>query len=148
MGRGVIAGYPLVDMKVAVYDGSFHEVDSSEAAFKIAGSMALQEAVRRAKPVILEPIMRVEVITPENFMGDVVGDVNAKRGIIQEIEDRGEGNARVKVIKALVPLASMFGYATQLRSMSQGRANYNMEFDHYEEVPGNIAEEIKTGGKK
>jgi elongation factor G len=105
--------------------------------------MALQEAVRRADPVILEPIMRVEVITPENFMGDVVGDVNAKRGIIQEIEDRGEGNARVKVIKTLVPLASMFGYATQLRSMSQGRANYNMEFDHYEEVPKNVAEEIK-----
>jgi elongation factor G len=143
LDRGVVAGYPLVDVKVAVYDGSFHDVDSSEAAFKIAGSMALQEAVRRADPVILEPIMRVEVITPENFMGDVVGDVNAKRGIIQEIEDRGEGNARVKVIKTLVPLASMFGYATQLRSMSQGRANYNMEFDHYEEVPKNVAEEIK-----
>jgi elongation factor G len=148
LDRGVVAGYPLVDVKVAVYDGSFHDVDSSEAAFKIAGSMALQEAVRRADPVILEPIMRVEVITPENFMGDVVGDVNAKRGIIQEIEDRGEGNARVKVIKTLVPLASMFGYATQLRSMSQGRANYNMEFDHYEEVPKNVAEEIKSGEKK
>ena len=148
MDKGVIAGYPLVDIKVAVYDGSFHEVDSSEAAFKIAGSMALQEAVRRAKPIILEPIMRVEVITPENFMGDVVGDLNAKRGIIQEIEDRGEGNARVKVIKSLVPLASMFGYATALRSMSQGRANYNMEFDHYEEVPANIAEEIRGGEKK
>lgn len=148
MDRGVVAGYPLVDIKVAVYDGSFHEVDSSEAAFKIAGSKAFQEAVKRASPVILEPIMRVEVITPENFMGDVVGDLNAKRGIIQEIEDRGEGNARVKVIKSLVPLASMFGYATQMRSMSQGRANYNMEFDHYEEVPGNIAEEIKSGEKK
>jgi elongation factor G len=145
MDRGVVAGYPLVDMKAAVYDGSFHEVDSSEAAFKIAGSMALQEAVRRADPVILEPIMGVEVITPENFMGDVVGDINAKRGVIQEIEDRGEGNARVKVIKSMVPLASMFGYATQLRSMSQGRANYNMEFDHYEEVPRNIAEEIASG---
>jgi len=148
MDRGVIAGYPLVDVKVAAYDGSFHEVDSSEAAFKIAGSLALQEAVKRAKPVILEPIMKVEVITPENFMGDVVGDINAKRGIIQEIEDRGEGNARVKVIQSLVPLASMFGYATQLRSMSQGRANYNMEFDHYEEVPKNVAEEIKGGEKK
>ncbi|PIU77808.1 MAG: elongation factor G [Candidatus Moranbacteria bacterium CG_4_10_14_3_um_filter_44_15] len=145
MDKGVVAGYPLVDMKVAVYDGSFHDVDSSEAAFKIAGSMALQEAVRRASPIILEPIMRVEVITPENFMGDVVGDLNAKRGIIQEIEDRGEGNARVKIIKSLVPLASMFGYATQMRSMSQGRANYNMEFNRYEEVPGNIAEEIKSG---
>ncbi len=148
LDRGVIAGYPLVDVRVTVYDGSFHEVDSSEAAFKIAGSMALQEGVRRASPVILEPIMKVEVTTPEQFMGDVVGDVNAKRGQIQEIEDRGEGNARVKVIKSLVPLASMFGYATQLRSMSQGRASYNMEFDHYEEVPGNIAEEIKSGGKK
>jgi len=145
MDKGVVAGYPLVDMKVAVYDGSFHDVDSSEAAFKIAGSMALQEAVRRASPIILEPIMRVEVITPENFMGDVVGDLNAKRGIIQEIEDRGEGNARVKIIKSLVPLASMFGYATQMRSMSQGRANYNMEFNRYEEVPGKIAEEIKSG---
>ncbi len=148
MDKGVVAGFPLVDTKVTVYDGSFHEVDSSEAAFKIAGSMALQEAVRRADPVILEPIMKAEVTSPDNFMGDVVGDINAKRGTIQEIEDRGEGNARVKVIKAEIPLASMFGYATQLRSMSQGRANYNMEFDHYAEVPGNIAEEIKGGGKK
>jgi elongation factor G len=146
--NGVVAGYPLVDVKVAVYDGSFHDVDSSEAAFKIAGSLAVQEAVKRAKPIILEPIMKVEVTTPEGFMGDVVGDLNAKRGQIQEMEDRGEGNARVKVIKATVPLASMFGYATQLRSMSQGRANYAMEFDHYEEVPRNVAEEIKTGGKK
>ena len=148
LDRGVVAGYPLVDIKVAVYDGSYHEVDSSEAAFKIAGSMALQEGVKRADPVILEPIMKVEVVSPEQFMGDIVGDINAKRGQIQEIEDRGEGNARVKVIKALVPLASLFGYATQLRSMSQGRANYNMEFDHYEEVPRNIAEEIKSGEKK
>jgi elongation factor G len=148
LDRGIVAGYPLVDIKVAVYDGSFHEVDSSEAAFKIAGSLAVQEAVKRANPIILEPIMKVEVTTPENFMGDVVGDLNAKRGQIQEMEDRGEGNARVKVIKATVPLASMFGYATQLRSMSQGRANYSMEFDHYEEVPRNVAEEIKGGGKK
>ena len=110
--------------------------------------MALQEGVRRADPIILEPIMKVEVVTPEQFMGDVVGDINAKRGQIQEIEDRGEGNARVKVIKSIAPLASMFGYATQLRSMSQGRANYNMEFDYYEEVPKNIAEEIKSGEKK
>jgi len=147
LDRGVVAGYPLVDIVVAVYDGSFHDVDSSEAAFKIAGSLAVQEAVKRANPVILEPIMKVEVTTPENFMGDVVGDINAKRGQIQEMEDRGEGNARVKVIKATVPLASMFGYATQLRSMSQGRANYSMEFDHYEEVPRNVAEEIKEGKK-
>ena len=146
--NGVVAGYPLVDIKVAVYDGSFHDVDSSEAAFKIAGSLAVQEAVKRAKPIILEPIMKVEVTTPEGFMGDVVGDLNAKRGQIQEMEDRGEGNARVKVIKTTVPLASMFGYATQLRSMSQGRANYSMEFDHYEEVPRNVAEEIKGGEKK
>ena len=146
--NGVVAGYPLVDVKVVVYDGSFHDVDSSEAAFKIAGSLAVQEAVKRAKPIILEPIMKVEVTTPEGFMGDVVGDLNAKRGQIQEMEDRGEGNARVKVIKATVPLASMFGYATQLRSMSQGRANYSMEFDHYEEVPRNVAEEIKGGEKK
>jgi len=147
LDRGVVAGYPLVDIVVAVYDGSFHDVDSSEAAFKIAGSLAVQEAVKRANPVILEPIMKVEVTTPENFMGDAVGDINAKRGQIQEMEDRGEGNARVKVIKATVPLASMFGYATQLRSMSQGRANYSMEFDHYEEVPRNVAEEIKEGKK-
>lgn len=146
--NGVVAGYPLVDVKVVVYDGSFHDVDSSEAAFKIAGSLAVQEAVKRAKPIILEPIMKVEVTTPEGFMGDVVGDLNAKRGQIQEMEDRGEGNARVKVIKATVPLASMFGYATALRSMSQGRANYAMEFDHYEEVPRNVAEEIKGGEKK
>ena len=114
---------------------------------KLPARWRLQEAVKRANPIILEPIMKVEVITPENFMGDVVGDLNSKRGIIQEIEDRGEGNARVKVIKSLVPLASMFGYATQLRSMTQGRANYNMEFDHYEEVPKNVAEEIKSGDK-
>ncbi|MBU0657147.1 MAG: elongation factor G, partial [Gammaproteobacteria bacterium] len=120
MNNGVIAGYPLVDLKATVYDGSFHEVDSSEAAFKIAGSMALKEAVRRGNPIILEPIMKVNVITPENFMGDVVGDLNSKRGIIKEMSDRGEGNAAVKVIDAEVPLASMFGYATQLRSMSQG----------------------------
>ncbi|OGI16845.1 MAG: translation elongation factor G [Candidatus Moranbacteria bacterium RIFCSPHIGHO2_02_FULL_40_12b] len=142
MDNGVLAGYPLVDIKVAVYDGSFHEVDSSEAAFKIAGSMAFQEAVRRASPVILEPIMRVVVITPEQFMGDVVGDLNSRRGIIKEINDRGEGNARVKEIEAEVPLASMFSYATQMRSMTQGRASYTMEFGHYAEVPRNIAEEI------
>jgi len=146
--NGVVAGYPLVDIKVTVYDGSFHEVDSSEAAFKIAGSMAVQEAVKRANPVILEPIMKVDVITPENFMGDVVGDINSKRGQIQEIEDRGEGNARVKEISCLVPLASMFGYVTQLRSMTQGRASSSMEFDHYEDVPKNVAEEIKSGEKK
>jgi len=148
MDNGVLAGYPMLDIKATVYDGSFHEVDSSEAAFKIAGSMAFKEACRRANPIILEPIMKVNVITPENFMGDVVGDLNSKRGIIREMGDRGEGNARVKVIDADVPLASMFGYATQLRSMSQGRASYTMEFGHYEEVPKNVAEAIISGEKK
>lgn len=146
MENGVLAGYPLVDMKVVIYDGSFHDVDSSEAAFKIAGSMALQEAARRANIILLEPIMKTLVITPDNFMGDVVGDINARRGIIKELNDRGEGNAKVKEISAEIPLASMFGYATQLRSMTQGRANYSMEFGHYSEVPRNVAEEIM--GKK
>lgn len=147
MDNGVVAGYPMVDIKAVVYDGSYHEVDSSEAAFKIAGSMAFKEACRRAKPMLLEPVMKVQTIAPENFMGDIVGDINSKRGIIKEMSDRGEGNARVKVIDSEVPLSSMFGYATQLRSMSQGRANYSMEFSHYAEVPKNVAEEI-TGGKK
>jgi elongation factor G len=147
MDNGVVAGYPMVDIKATVYDGSFHEVDSSEAAFKIAGSMAFKEASRRAKPMLLEPIMKVQTTTPENFMGDVVGDLNSKRGIIKEMSDRGEGNARVKVIDAEVPLSAMFGYATQLRSMTQGRANYSMEFGHYAEVPKNVAEEV-AGGKK
>ena len=139
MDRGVIAGYPVIDLKCVVYDGSFHEVDSSEAAFKIAGSIALQEAVRRANPIILEPIMAVEVITPEQFMGDVIGNLNSKRGQISEMRDRG----RTKVIDARVPLAEMFGYATELRSMTQGRASYSMEFAEYQEVPGNVAEKIK-----
>jgi elongation factor G len=142
MLSGVLAGYPMVDVKATVYDGSFHDVDSSEAAFKIAGSMGFKEACRRAKPVILEPIMNVVAMTPEGFMGDIVGDINAKRGIIKEMNDRGEGNARVKEIHADVPLSSMFGYATQLRSMSQGRASYSMEFGHYAEVPTNVAQEI------
>lgn len=147
MDNGVLAGYPLVGIKATLYDGSYHDVDSSEAAFKIAGSMALKEAVRRANPIIMEPIMKVNVITPEQFMGDVVGDINSKRGMIKEMGDRGEGNARVKVIDAEAPLASMFGYATQLRSMTQGRASYVMEFDHYSEVPKSMAEEI-MGNKK
>lgn len=150
MQNGILAGYPMVDVKATVYDGSYHDVDSSEAAFKIAGSMAYKEAARRAKPVILEPIMRVTVITPEQFMGDVVGDINSKRGIIREMNDRGEGNARVKEIDSEVPLASMFGYATQMRSMTQGRASYSMEFSHYAEVPTNVANEIiagKTSGR-
>ncbi len=146
MDKGVLAGYPMVDIKAAVYDGSYHEVDSSEAAFKIAGSMAFQEAIRKAGPVLLEPIMKVDVVTPENFMGDVIGDLNSKRGQIEEMTDRGQ----VKSIKAKVPLASMFGYATQLRSMTQGRASYSMEFAYYAEVPRNVAEQImaERNGKK
>ena len=140
--NGVLAGYPMVDVMVTVYDGSFHEVDSSEAAFKIAGSMAVQEAVKRANPVILEPVMKVVVTCPEQFMGDIVGDINSRRGMIKEINDRGEGNARVKEIEAEVPLANMFGYATQMRSMTQGRASYSMEFSNYSEVPKNVADEI------
>jgi elongation factor G len=146
--KGVMAGYPLVDLRVALYDGSFHEVDSSEIAFKIAGSMALQEATRRAKLVLLEPVMKLQVITPEQFMGDVIGDVNSKRGQIEDIEERGHDAFRVKVINAKVPLSEMFGYATSLRSMTQGRATFTMEFDHYAEVPGNIAQQIVEGRKK
>ena len=144
MDRGVIAGYPLVDAKVTLYDGSYHEVDSSEAAFKIAGSMALQEAVKRAKPVILEPIMLVEVVTPEGFLGEVTGDLSSKRGKIEEMGDRYNN----KAIKSKVPLSEMFGYVTNLRSMTEGRATYTMEFSNYEVVPANVAELIKEGKKK
>ncbi len=136
--RGVIAGYRVVDLKVALYDGTYHEVDSSEAAFKIAGSLAFQEAVKRADPVILEPMMKVEVITPEQFMGDVIGDLNAKRGHVKEMRDR----SGVKLVDAEVPLAEMFGYATELRSMTQGRASYSMEFLEYAEVPRNKMVEL------
>jgi elongation factor G len=136
--NGVIAGYPVVDFKAAVYDGSYHEVDSSEVAFKIAASKAFQEAVRKADPVLLEPIMKVEVTTPEANMGDVIGDLNSKRAQINEMTDR----VNLKVIDAMVPLAEMFGYATSLRSMTQGQASYSMEFDHYGEVPRNVAEKI------
>ncbi len=144
MNNGVIAGYPVVDIKVTLYDGSYHEVDSSEVAFKVAGSMALQEGVKKAKPVLLEPIMKVEVVTPEKFMGDVIGDLNSKRGKIDTMEDRGGA----KVVTAHVPLAEMFGYTTSLRSMTQGRASSTMELAKYEEVPATVAEEIiaKSGG--
>lgn len=147
LSKGVIAGYPLVDLRVALYDGSYHDVDSSEVAFKIAASMALQEGVKKAKPILLEPIMKLEVVTPEQFMGDVIGDINSKRGRIEKMEDRGEGVARVKIIDAKVPLSEMFGYATALRSLTQGRATFTMEFDYYEEVPANIVEQIKSGKK-
>jgi len=142
--KGVLAGYPVVDVSVAVYDGSYHDVDSSEMAFKIAGSMAFQEAVRRAKPILLEPIMKVEVITPEQFMGEVIGNLNAKRGHVEEMIDK----ENTKIVKAKVPLGEMFGYATDLRSMTQGRASYNMEFSHYAEVSPNVAQAIIEGRKK
>ena len=143
MGKGVLAGYPVIDLKAVCYDGSYHDVDSSEAAFKIAGSMAFQEAAKRAGIVLLEPMMRVEVVTPEESMGDVIGDLNSKRAKIQEMRDRGQ----MKVVEAYVPLSEMFGYATHLRSMTQGRASYSMEFDHYEDVPKNVEQEIIEGKK-
>ncbi|MBI5230330.1 MAG: elongation factor G [Candidatus Magasanikbacteria bacterium] len=144
LDRGVVAGYPMIDVKATVFDGSYHEVDSSEQAFKLAGSFALQEAVKKAKPVILEPIMKVEVVTPEQFMGDVIGNLNSKRAQIKEMRDR----AGIKVIDADVPLSEMFGYATELRSMTQGRASYSMEFSHYSDVPRNVEQLIIEGKKK
>ena len=144
MDKGVVAGYPLVDMAVTLYDGSYHEVDSSEVAFKIAGSTALQEASKKAKPVILEPIMRLEVVVPADFFGDAIGDLSARRGKIEETKDR----INMKVIDAKVPLAEMFGYATALRSMTEGRGTFTMEFDKYEEVPQNIAQEIIEGKRR
>lgn len=143
LAKGVIAGYPLVDIAVTLYDGSYHEVDSSEMAFQIASSMALQEAVRQANPVLLEPIMKVEVTTPEEFLGDVLGDLNSKRANIGTVSDRGNA----KIIPAEVPLGEMFGYATALRSITQGRASYTMEFLKYQIVPKNIADGIIEGRK-
>ncbi len=142
--KGILAGYPLIDLRVTLFDGSYHDVDSSEFAFKIAGSMALQEACRQAKLVILEPIMSVQVIAPPDFLGDVTGDLSAKRGKIKEMGERGT----VRVIDANVPLSEMFGYSTNLRSMTQGRGSFTMEFSHYEEVPNNIAQLIIEGKKK
>ncbi|RAX57766.1 elongation factor G [Helicobacter monodelphidis] len=138
MQNGVLAGYPVVDCKVTLYDGSYHEVDSSEMAFKIAGSMAFKDAAREASPVLLEPIMKVEVEVPEEYMGDVIGDLNRRRGQINSMDDR----SGLKVVNAFVPLAEMFGYSTDLRSATQGRGTYTMEMSHYGEVPGNIAKEI------
>src|SRR5690606_21163412 len=131
MENGVIAGYPVVDAKVTIYDGSYHDVDSSEMAFKIAGSMAFRDGAQKASPVLLEPIMKVEVVTPEDYLGDVMGDLTRRRGLPQGMEEAPAG----KIIRAEVPLAEMFGYATDLRSMSQGRATYSMEFEKYSEVP-------------
>ncbi len=138
MQNGVIAGYPVVDVKVTLFDGSFHEVDSSEMAFKIAGSMGFKQGALKAKPVLLEPIMSVEVVTPEDYMGDVMGDLNRRRGLVQGMEDSPAG----KIVRAEVPLAEMFGYSTDLRSATQGRATYTMEFSRYAEAPNNIAEAI------
>ena len=146
MSRGIVAGYPMVDIGVVLYDGSYHDVDSSEIAFKIAGSIAFQEAAKRAQPILLEPIMRLEVITPEDFMGDVIGDLNSRRGKIESMDDR----LGVKAVSALVPLAEMFGYTNDLRSLTQGRASSTMELENYQEVPASIAETIasqkKAGG--
>jgi elongation factor G len=138
LDSGVIAGYPVVDIKVELVDGSYHDVDSSEMAFQIAGSMAIKEALKRANPVLLEPVMDVEVVVPEEFMGDVMGDLSARRGQIQGMDSRGGG----QVIRAMVPLSEMFGYATTVRSKTQGRATFTMQFDHYAEVPKSIAAEI------
>jgi len=138
MNNGVLAGFPVVDVKFTLFDGSYHDVDSSELAFKLAASLAFKDGMRKANPVLLEPMMAVEVETPEDYMGDVMGDLNRRRGIIQGMEDAND----VKQIKAEVPLAEMFGYSTDLRSMSQGRATYSMEFKHYSEAPKNIAEAV------
>jgi elongation factor G len=138
MEFGVLAGYPMVDVKVTLTDGAYHEVDSSELAFKIAGSMVFKEAARRASPVLMEPVMSVEVTTPEDFMGDVIGDLNARRGQIQAMDERGGS----RIVRATVPLSEMFGYVGDLRSRTQGRASYSMQFDSYAEVPNNVAKEI------
>jgi len=138
MNNGVLAGFPVVDVKVTLFDGSYHDVDSSELAFKLAAILAFKDGMRKASPALLEPMMAVEVETPEDYMGDVMGDLNRRRGIIQGMDDV----AGVKAIKAEVPLAEMFGYATDLRSMSQGRATYTMEFKHYSEAPKSVAEAV------
>ena len=145
MQSGVLAGYNVVDVKVTLYDGSYHEVDSSEMAFKIAGSMAFKEAMRKADPVILEPIMKVVVIVPEDYMGDVIGDLNSRRGMIMGME----AVSGAQQIQAMVPLSEMFGYATDMRSKTQGRGQYTMEPDHYAEVPKSVSDNIiSERGKK
>jgi elongation factor G len=136
--NGVLGGYPVLDLKVTLFDGSYHEVDSSEMAFKIAGSMAFKDGMRKADPALLEPIMKVEVTVPEEYMGDVLGDINSRRGRIDGMEARNGA----QVIRSFVPLSEMFGYATDLRSSTQGRAVYSMEMDHFEEVPKGITEKI------
>ncbi len=143
MESGVLAGFPVVDVRVELVDGSYHDVDSSEIAFKVAGSMAFKAAMERAKPKLLEPVMAVEVVTPEEYLGDVMGELNSRRGRVEGLEPRGNAQA----IRARVPLATMFGYATDLRSQSQGRATFTMQFDRYEEVPQSIASEIVSAAQ-
>ena len=140
LGSGVLAGFPVVDLKVTLVDGAYHEVDSSALAFEIAARTALREALQEGKSVLLEPIMKVEVVTPEDYTGSVIGDLNSRRGQIQGQDMRGNAN----VINAMVPLANMFGYVNTLRSMSQGRATFTMQFDHYAQVPSNVAEEVQA----
>ena len=135
---GVVAGYPVVDVKVTLFDGSYHDVDSNENAFKMAASMAFKDGMRKADPILLEPMMAVEVETPEDYFGDLMGDLSSRRGMIQGMEDNASG----KVVRAEVPLAEMFGYSTTMRSLSQGRATYSMEFKHYTEAPRNVAEAV------
>jgi elongation factor G len=143
MESGVLAGFPVVDIRVELVDGSYHDVDSSEMAFKVAGSMAFKTAMERAKPKLLEPVMAVEVVTPEEYLGDVMGELNSRRGRVEGLEPRGNAQA----IRARVPLATMFGYATDLRSQTQGRATFTMQFDRYEEVPQSIASEIVSAAQ-
>ncbi|MBU0546961.1 MAG: elongation factor G [Patescibacteria group bacterium] len=144
MAKGVVAGYPIVDLSAALYDGSFHDVDSSEMAFKIAGSMAFQEAAKKANPVLLEPVMKLEIVIPSNFFGDAISDLSSRRGKIEETKDR----LNLKIIDAMAPLSEMFGYATSLRSLTEGRGTFTMEFSHYEEVPASIAKEVVSGKRK
>ncbi len=145
LNSGVLAGFPVVDVKVTLFFGSYHDVDSNENAFKMAGSMGFKEGMRRASPVLLEPMMAVEVETPEDFMGNVMGDLSSRRGIIQGMDDMVGGG---KILRAEVPLAEMFGYSTSLRSATQGRATYTMEFKHYAEAPKNVADAVITARGK
>jgi elongation factor G len=140
MQSGLVAGCPLVDIKATLYDGSYHEVDSSDLAFKMAGSMALRDGVAKAKPVFLEPIMKLTIVTPGEFLGDIIGDLNSRRGHINNIETQGE----MLLISSLIPLAEAFGYAIALRSLSQGRATHSMEVYHYQELPAELVDQIKT----
>ena len=135
-----MAGFPCIDFKATLYDGDYHDVDSSVLAFEIAARAAFREGIAKANPALLEPMMKVEVVTPEDYMGDVIGDLNSRRGQVQNMENRRNAS----VIDAMVPLANMFGYVNNLRSLSQGRANYTMQFSHYEQVPSNVAEEVKA----